>query len=120
MVRAVEFGPVELRPLEGLWVLRIGDIVGIPSVIGELPLAALGGGAGQLGFRMGAEELERRRRTPFLAHEKHCRVGRCQYQRGLDGELAVAQVLRRPVTERTVADLIVGAGVGHQPGSRRS
>ena len=35
--------PVELGPFEGGEVLRIGNLVGVPAVFGELALAALGG-----------------------------------------------------------------------------
>ena len=91
-----------------LGVLRVGDLVGVPAVLGELGLAALGGGPGQLRFGVGGEELERARRAPLLAHEQHCGVGRSEHQRGLDRELADSQVLRRPVTDGAVADLVVG------------
>ncbi len=67
--------PVQLGALEGLRILRVGDVVGVPAVLGELGFASLGGGAGQLRLGVRAEELERSRRPPFLAHEKHCSVG---------------------------------------------
>ena len=65
MLIGVELGPVQLGAPKGLRVLRIGDLLGVPPVIGEFVFAAFGGGAGQLGFRVGAEELERSRRSPL-------------------------------------------------------
>ena len=56
--------------------------------------------------------------APLLAHEEHCGVRRSERQRGLDRELAEVQVLRRPVADRAVAHLVVGQGVGQQPGRR--
>jgi hypothetical protein len=61
VLTVVDFVPVELGPFEGRWVLRVGNLVGLPTVLGELTLAALGGRHGQVRFRVGAEELERRR-----------------------------------------------------------
>ena len=118
MVAIVDLAPVQLRPPEGLGILRVGDFVGVPTVFGELPLAALGSGPGQLGFGMAAEELERARRPPLLTHEKHCRIGRSECQRRLHRQLAGGQVLRRPVADRPVADLVVRQRVGQQAGGR--
>ena len=59
VLAVVDLGPVQLRPFERRRILRIGNLVGVPPVLGELTLAALGGRSGQLGFRVGAEELER-------------------------------------------------------------
>ena len=118
VLAVVDLVPVELGPFEGRRVLRIGNLVGVPAVLGELALAALGGRPCQLGFRMGAEELERRRRPPLLTHEKHSRIGRPECQRRLDGQLAEAEVLRRPVADRAVADLVVRQRVRQQPRRR--
>ena len=52
VVAVVDFAPVELRPQERLGILRIRDFVGVPTVFGELSLAALGGGPGQLRLGM--------------------------------------------------------------------
>ena len=54
--------PVQLGALERLWVLRVGNVVGIPAVLGEFRFAAVPGGLSQLGFGVRAEELKRRGR----------------------------------------------------------
>ena len=46
----VDLGPIQLGPQKCLRVLRVGNVVSIPAMLGELGLAALGGGAGQLRF----------------------------------------------------------------------
>ena len=56
----VDLGPVQFRAFKCCRVLRVGDLVGVPSVLGEFALAALGGGPGQIGLGMAGEELERR------------------------------------------------------------
>ena len=118
MVAVVDLVPVELRPQECLGILRVRDFAGVPTVFGELPLASLRGGPGQIVFGMAAEELERARRPPLFTHEKHCRIGRSERKRRLHRQLARCQVLRRPVADRPVADLVVGQRVGQQTGGR--
>ena len=50
VIAVVDLVPVELGPAECLGVLRIGYLVGVPTVCGELRLAALGGGPCDLGL----------------------------------------------------------------------
>ena len=44
-----DLGPIQLGAQEGLRVLRVGDLRGVPAVVGELRLASIGGCPGQLG-----------------------------------------------------------------------
>ena len=60
VLAVVDLVPLQPGAFEGRRVLRVGDLVGVPPVLGELTLAALGGGPGQIRFRMAAEELKRR------------------------------------------------------------
>ena len=49
MFTGVDLAPVQLGSLEGLRVLRVGNVVSVPAVLGELGFAALGGGAASSG-----------------------------------------------------------------------
>jgi hypothetical protein len=44
--------PLQLGTFVGGGVLRIGDLVRIPTMFGELALAAFGRGSGQFGLRV--------------------------------------------------------------------
>ena len=103
----VEFGPVELRPLERLRVLRIRHDLRVPAVAGELGDPTFRSGATELRLGVRGEELPRRRRAPLLAHEEHRRRRTQHGEHGGDREPLWREGCGQPITDRAVADLVV-------------
>ena len=73
----------------------------------ELVDASLGGFLGQVGLRVGGEELPRRRSSPFLAHEQHRRERAGQREDGGYRQLSRVEGRRQSVAGCPVADLVV-------------
>lgn len=48
MIALGDLAPIQFGALEGRRVLRVGNLVGVPAVLGELGFAPLGSGAGKV------------------------------------------------------------------------
>ena len=107
MPRRVQLRPVQLRPEEGLLVLRVGHLGGAPAVRAELQPAAFGDRRGQRGVDVVGEVLPRGGRGPLLAHEQHGRERRGQHQARAHLDQAGGQPAGDPVAGGPVADLVV-------------
>ena len=93
--------------MEGLGVLRVEHLVGVPPHLLELRDPALRRRPAELGLGVGGEEREGRRRRPLLPHEEHRGERSGQRQQRGAGDLVVVEVLGRAVAAGAVADLVV-------------
>jgi hypothetical protein len=108
--------PVEFGPGKRGRVLRIRNQSGVPAHPLKLLDAPLSSGLPKLRFRMRGEELPGRCGTVFLPHKQHGRERGGQRQNSSQGQLTVGKRLREPVTDCSVADLVVVLGAHNQGG----
>ena len=103
--------PVELRALERLLVVRVGDllllVLGVEGAeLGELAPPAIANGDGEIAVEVGEEE-ERALFRPFIAHEHQRNMRRQKQHGGEDAPHRLVAEQRQPLTKRPVADLVV-------------
>ena len=115
--------PVELGRGKGRFGHRVGDALAHRRVLelreaGELVAPALAHGVGQIGPEI-AEERERLRRRPFLAHEQHRHLRQQQVDGGDGAHRLGRRGGRQPVAEGAVADLVVVLDEGDEGGRRQ-
>ena len=113
MRRVLRFRPIDLRPFECRAIRRIGNRLrhlrireGLEAL--ELAAATVTHRFREVGLVLEVdEELERRRGSPFLAHEHQGNLRREQKECLRQGEALRRNEVRKALAEGAVADLVV-------------